>query len=344
MALPSLPIGDTGSTLALDARNLAALKQQAKAAPGESLRAAAGQFEALFMQMLLKSMRDALPQDGPFASETTRTYTAMFDQQVAQELAKKGVGIADLLVRQLTPRTAGTPAAGGKAARAAGTGAGEGAGAAFAGMRPRRVAAGVGVPVAAAADKAAAAATPSVAAAPTAPSLPERARAFLERMRPQAEAAAQAAGIPVTFLLAQAALETGWGRHQPRAADGTASHNLFGIKAGSGWQGSRTLAATTEFVAGRATTAVESFRAYGSYGEAFEDFTRLIRGSPRYAGVLAATGDGNAYARQLQQAGYATDPRYAEKLGRLIEAVGRHLTGAPPQVAALPADKRSGAA
>ena len=344
MALPSLPIRDTGSPLALDARNLATLKQQAKAAPGESLRAAAGQFEALFMQMLLKSMRDALPQDGPFASETTRTYTAMFDQQVAQELAKKGVGIADLLVRQLTPRTAGTPAVDGKSARAAGTGAGEGAGAAFAGMLPPRAATRVEVPVAAPGSRAAAAAAPTTAATPSAPSLPERARDFLERMRPQAEAAAQAAGIPVTFLLAQAALETGWGRHQPRAADGTASHNLFGIKAGSGWQGSRTLAATTEFVAGRATTAMESFRSYGSYGEAFADFTRLIRGSPRYAGVMAATGDGNAYARQLQQAGYATDPRYAEKLGRLIEAVGRHLTGAPAQVAASPADKRSGAA
>jgi flagellar protein FlgJ len=343
MALPSLPIGDTGSALALDSRNLAALRQQAKAAPGESLRAAAGQFEALFMQMLLKSMRDALPQDGPFASETTRTYTAMFDQQVAQELAKKGVGIADLLVRQLTPRAAGAPAVDGKAARAAGTGAGEGAGAAFAGM-PRRAALRVDAPTPAMGDKAAPAAAPSAAPAPAAPSLPEKARAFLERMRPQAEAAAQAAGIPVTFLLAQAALETGWGRHQPRAADGSASHNLFGIKAGSGWQGSRTLAATTEFVAGRATTAMESFRAYGSYGEAFADFTRLIRGSPRYAGVLAATGDGNAYARQLQQAGYATDPRYAEKLGRMIEAVGRHLTGAPAQVAASPADKRSGAA
>ena len=343
MALPSLPIGDAGSALALDARNLAALKQQAKAAPGESLRAAAGQFEALFMQMLLKSMRDALPQDGPFASETTRTYTAMFDQQVAQELAKKGVGIADLLVRQLTPRTAGGPATDGKAARAAGTGAGEGAGAAFAGM-PRRAALRVDVPTPATGSKAAPAAAPSAPPAPAAPSLPEKARAFLERMRPQAEAAAQAAGIPVTFLLAQAALETGWGRHLPRAADGSASHNLFGIKAGSGWQGSRTIAATTEFVAGRATTAMGSFRAYGSYGEAFADFTRLIRGSPRYAGVLAATGDGNAYARQLQQAGYATDPRYAEKLGRMIEAVGRHLTGAPAQVAASPADKRSGAA
>jgi flagellar protein FlgJ len=163
-------------------------------------------------------------------------------------------------------------------------------------------------------------------------------------MRPQAEAAAQAAGIPVTFLLAQAALETGWGRHQPRTADGGTSHNLFGIKAGAGWQGSRTLAATTEYVAGRATTALEAFRSYNSYGEAFQDFTRLIRGSPRYAGVVAATGDGNAYARELQQAGYATDPRYAEKLGRMIETVSRHLAGPPAQVAAPAADKRSGAA
>ena len=335
MALPSLPIRDTGTPLALDARNLASLKQQAKAAPGESLRAVAGQFEALFMQMLLKSMREALPQDGPFASETTKTYTAMFDQQMAQQLAKKGVGIADLLVRQLTPSTAGGTAAAAGEARASAAGAGEGAGAAFAGTLQSRIASRTGTATSAPASTA----TPATAA-----SLPERARDFLERMRPHAEAAAQAAGIPVTFLLAQAALETGWGRHQPRAVDGATSHNLFGIKAGSSWKGASTVAATTEFVAGRAATTQESFRSYGSYGEAFRDFTRLIRGSPRYAGVMAATGDGNAYARELQQAGYATDPRYAEKLGRMIQVVGRHLAGPPAQVAALPADKRSGAA
>ena len=102
MALTNLATRDAAGALAMDSRGLAALRQQAKAAPGESLRAVAGQFEALFMQMLLKSMREALPQDGPFASETTKTYTAMFDQQMAQELAKKGVGIADMLVRQLS--------------------------------------------------------------------------------------------------------------------------------------------------------------------------------------------------------------------------------------------------
>jgi flagellar protein FlgJ len=194
---------------------------------------------------------------------------------------------------------------------------------------------------------AAAVPTPGAAAStalPAAASLPETARSFIERMRPQAEAAAQAAGIPVTFLLAQAALETGWGRHQPRAADGAASHNLFGIKAGTGWQGARTLAATTEYVAGKAVTAVEAFRSYGSYAEAFQDFTRLMRSSPRYSGVLSATGDGNAYAQKLQQAGYATDPRYGEKLARIIEAIGRFGTGAAAQVAAAGADKRNGVA
>ena len=335
MALSNLATRDAAGALAMDSRGLAALRQQAKAAPGESLRAVAGQFEALFMQMLLKSMREALPQDGPFASETTKTYTAMFDQQMAQELAKKGVGIADMLVKQLSPRTTEATAGAGKEARATGKGAGEGAGAAFAGIPPRSV------------MRAPAAAAPSAAASPAAPagaSLPETARNFIERMRPQAEAAAQAAGIPVTFLLAQAALETGWGRHQPRAADGATSHNLFGIKAGTGWQGARTLAATTEYVAGKAVTAVEAFRSYGSYAEAFQDFARLMRSSPRYSGVLSATGDGNAYAQKLQQAGYATDPRYAEKLARIIEAIGRLGTGGAAQVAAAGADKRNGVA
>jgi flagellar protein FlgJ len=254
---------------------------------------------------------------------------------MAQELAKKGVGIADMLVKQLSPRTTDAAATAGKEARAMGKGADEGAGAAFAGIPPRSV------------TRAPAAAAPSAAASPAAPagaSLPETARNFIERMRPQAEAAAQAAGIPVTFLLAQAALETGWGRHQPRAADGATSHNLFGIKAGTGWQGARTLAATTEYVAGKAVTAVEAFRSYGSYAEAFQDFARLMRSSPRYSGVLSATGDGNAYAQKLQQAGYATDPRYAEKLARIIEAIGRLGTGGAAQVAAAGADKRNGVA
>ncbi|MBK8687366.1 MAG: flagellar assembly peptidoglycan hydrolase FlgJ [Betaproteobacteria bacterium] len=336
MALHNLVPGDASRTMALDARGLSALKQQAKAAPGEALRAAAGQFEALFMQMLLKSMRDALPQEGPFASETTRTYTAMFDQQMAQQLAKKGVGIADMLVRQLSSRTAAPAATDGQTGPAPATGAGGGAGAVASGLPAR-------APSRAAAAAAVTPAAPPAAAAASG-GLPASARAFLEKMRPHAEAAAQAAGIPAAFLLAQAALETGWGRHQPQAADGASSHNLFGIKAGSGWQGAKAVAATTEYVAGKAVTALETFRAYGSYTEAFQDFARLIRSSPRYAGVMAATGDAGAYAQKLQQSGYATDPRYAEKLARIIETVARHTSAGLPQVVGNAADKRYGAA
>jgi flagellar protein FlgJ len=327
---------DAASAVAMDTRGLAGLRQQAKTAPDTALRAAAGQFEALFMQMLLKSMRDALPQDGPFASETTKTYTAMFDQQMAQVLARKGVGIADLLVKQLSGRT-GTESGGvGIAAPAKASPGGAAVGAAAAPApapaAPRLAATPAG--------GATGALSPTMPAPPG--GLPESARGFIEKMRPHAEAAAQAAGIPVAFLLAQAALETGWGRHQPRAADGAASHNLFGIKAGASWQGGKALAATTEYVAGKATTALESFRAYASYAESFQDFARLMRGSARYAGVLTATGDGSAYAQRLQQAGYATDPRYAEKLTRIIEAVGRYAARGPAQVVLERADNRSG--
>lgn len=332
MALQNLAASDVSGNLAADARALAGLKAQSQTAPGEALRAAAGQFEALFMQMLLKSMRDALPQDGPFASETTRTYTAMFDQQIAQQLAKKGIGIADVLVKQLSPRT-GTPAATTATATGRKAAVSPGVGSAM-GTSPAASAAPAGSP-----------ATPATTAARTAGAgLPETARAFLEKMRPHAEAAAKAAGIPASYLLAQAALETGWGRHQPKAADGSTSHNLFGIKAGSAWQGTRTVAATTEYVAGRAVRALESFRSYASYGEAFQDFARLLRGNGRYAGALANTGNAEAYAQSLQQAGYATDPRYADKLTRIIDAVTRHTAAAVPQVAAAAADKPSGSA
>ena len=331
MGLQNIVARDASSTMALDARALSGLKQQAKAAPDEALRGAAGQFEALFLQMLLKTMRDALPQDGPFASETTKTYTAMFDQQMAQQLAKKGVGVADLLVKQLSPRTTPVPTA---TATTSVTGA----------PVPARTP-GITKPAtteaAGATDKlASTAARIAVGAA----SLTETARAFIEKMRPHAEAVAQAAGIPASFLLAQAALETGWGRHQPRSADGVSSNNLFGIKAGGSWTGAKAVAATTEYVAGKAVTALESFRAYGSHTEAFQDFARLIRGNPRYAGVVANTGDAAAYARSLQQAGYATDPRYAEKLTRTIEAVARHAAGGGAQVPTAAAVKRNGSA
>jgi flagellar protein FlgJ len=175
--------------------------------------------------------------------------------------------------------------------------------------------------------------------------MPANVRAFVEKMRPHAEAAARVVGVPADLLLAQAGLETGWGRSQPKAADGAASHNLFGIKAGRSWDGAVAVASTTEYVAGAFVRTVEKFRSYGSYTEAFQDFGRLITGNARYAGAVARTGDPVAYAKSLQQGGYATDPHYAEKLVRAIRLVAGQA-GAPPsaQVMAQPAVNPTGAA
>jgi flagellar protein FlgJ len=153
-------------------------------------------------------------------------------------------------------------------------------------------------------------------------------QAFIERLRPHAEAAAKTLGIPAHLLLAQAGLETGWGRSQPRNADGSVSHNLFGIKSTKRWSGASVAAATTEFVQGAAVRTVERFRAYGSYADSFLDAAKLLRGN-RYAEALANAQDAGAYAMSLQRAGYATDPQYADKLTRAIRMVSQHLAATP---------------
>jgi flagellar protein FlgJ len=174
--------------------------------------------------------------------------------------------------------------------------------------------------------------------------VPANVRAFVEKMRPYAEAAAKAVGVPADLLLAQAGLETGWGRSQPKAADGSASHNLFGIKAGRSWNGAVSVASTTEYVAGALVRTVDKFRSYGSYTEAFQDFGRLLTSSGRYATAVAGSGDPVAYAKGLQRGGYASDPQYAHKLLRAIKLVSAHgvqVAQAPAQVIAQGAVNRS---
>ncbi|MEI7447682.1 MAG: flagellar assembly peptidoglycan hydrolase FlgJ, partial [Burkholderiales bacterium] len=148
-------------------------------------------------------------------------------------------------------------------------------------------------------------------------------RAFVDRMWGAAEQAERATGVPAGFIVGQAALESGWGRQEIRHADGRPAHNLFGIKAGAGWKGATVDATTTEWVDGRPVKSVERFRAYGSYEEAFGDWARLMAQNPRYAAVLQAGGSIEGFARNLQKAGYATDPDYASKLTRTItQALG----------------------
>jgi flagellar protein FlgJ len=263
--------------LAIDAQGLAALKRDAKQAPQQSAKAAASQFEALFMNMLLKSMRESLPGSDPLASESTKTFTGMLDSQLSQKLADKGMGLAEMIVKHLERARSTLGAVGGASQSAPGT--------------------------------------PAAPAAATSAGP----QGFVARMRGHAEDAARALGVPAHFIVGQAALETGWGRREIKGADGTNSHNLFGIKAGGNWNGKTVDVTTTEYINGAPRVLVDRFRAYDSYAEAFRDYARLIGGNARYAGAAQAGADASRFARGLAAGGYATDPRYAEKLTQVIQ-------------------------
>lgn len=290
---------DINARLAIDVNALAQTRAQARQDPQAALKDAARQFEAVFLQMVLKSMRDATPQDGLFDNEQSRLFQSMLDQQLSQTLSASGTtGLARLIEQQLgRGLSAGAPSAEPAPATALP------AAPAPTGMPP---------------------AMPSASARPADPSPAERtaaasapAREFVDRLWSHADEASRATGIPAHFMIAQAALETGWGRAELRHADGTPTYNLFGIKAGRNWQGAVAEASTTEYVNGVAQKTVQRFRAYDSYSEAFRDYASLLGASPRYAAVLNAQ-DAAGFARGLQQAGYATDPMYAAKLERII--------------------------
>lgn len=281
---------DVSNGFALDAHSLDALRLQAKQNPQQALKGAAQQFEAVFLQTLLKSMRDATPQDGPMDSDQTRLFTSMLDQQLTQTLAAKGIGLADVMLRQLTRNQAAAAGAVATPQQA----------------EPNAPAAGAsGAPGPTAAGGSAAEANAS--------------QSFLLRMKDDALQASSATGIPARFLLGHAALESGWGKHEIRAADGSQSFNLFGIKAGRSWKGPTVDAMTTEYVQGTPRKVVQKFRAYGSYAEAFQDYASLMQGSARYAAVLKQS-DSAGFAQGLQRAGYATDPLYAVKLTRILNS------------------------
>ncbi|MEO4048343.1 flagellar assembly peptidoglycan hydrolase FlgJ [Pseudomonas sp. CAU 1711] len=137
---------------------------------------------------------------------------------------------------------------------------------------------------------------------------------FVATMLPLAEEAAQKIGVDARYLVAQAALETGWGKSIIRQSDGSSSHNLFGIKAHGGWQGQAARVLTTEYKGGAAVKEAASFRAYDSYRQSFNDYVNFLQGNGRYQEALAATDNPESFVRELQEAGYATDPQYARKI------------------------------
>ncbi|GAA5183908.1 flagellar assembly peptidoglycan hydrolase FlgJ [Niveibacterium umoris] len=283
----AVPIQDS----IFDTRRLGELKRLSGERSPEALKAVAQQFEALFMQLVIKQMRQSASfGDAPFDGETAQFYRGMADQQLALNLSKKGgLGLAKAIERQLgasmglqaepstdipaPPRTAPLPGHAAKSAAAA-----------SAGQNP-----------------------------------PDNGNAasFIDRIWNHAKQAAQSLGVPTQFIVGHAALETGWGKSEIARPDGSPSYNLFNVKAGSDWKGDTVEASTIEYIGGVATRRTERFRAYASYDDAFRDYARLIGANPRYAQV-AGQSDAAGFARALSRGGYATDPMYADKLTRII--------------------------
>jgi len=324
---------------------LTRLKAAARMDKRASTSTVARQFETLFTQMMLKSMRSASLGSGILDSEQSKQYRDLADSQLAMSLSTRGngLGIAKMLERQLLGHdvkdAASTPPAlnplpqrpaamqkldGVDASTTTQPSISDDAKTLRNGLHPVWHAALTAI------DGASNGTVDRISKA-----LPANATEFVKTMLPAAEAAAEKLGVSVRAVLAHAALETGWGKHMPRAANGTSSNNLFGIKAGSSWDGAKARVSTTEYENGVAVRRVDSFRAYDSPTAAFNDYADLIAGNPRYASALGHGDNVKGFAAALQRGGYATDPSYASKLA--------HIADSAPMRAALAGLKSSAA-
>lgn len=307
---------DAAQGLAIDGRTLDGLRP---AAPGdrEAIRQVARQFEALFMQQILKSMRDATMKSGMFDGPGTDVFNGMLDSQLATKATGRPGGLSAMIERQLLgdPDSVGHPRAASRALSAEQP------------FQPQPVRRewSAGVEGVSLADLAEAKRRMLTEKAPVGRLGPVQA-AFVEQMWPHARAAQRKTGIPAAWVVAQAALESGWGRRDIRDAEGRPSHNLFGIKAGGSWSGRTVASLTTEYEDGVARKSVEQFRRYDSYAEAFADWASLMAANPRYRKVMQAR-SAQEFAQGLAQGGYATDPAYGEKLLRTIGSMSRSVDG-----------------
>lgn len=288
-----------------DFSGLAKLKAQARADQETATEEVAQQFEALFIQMMLKRMRAASFGGGLLDSQQSLFYRDLYDQQLASHLsARGGMGLADTIERQLGGND-GLEAAAGKVAASpplapSGT----------PNVRPG------GDPAAPTIRNL----TPSDAAnAVSGTGTLNGPRDFVRALWPAAQRAARDIGVDPAALLAQAALETGWGKHVMRHGDGRSSHNLFGIKADHRWDGDRVRKTTLEYKDGVALQTRADFRAYDSYAQAFGDYVDFVKSNPRYRHAIAVAGDAPSYFTELQKAGYATDPAYAQKISGILQ-------------------------
>lgn len=312
----------TNANFYADFKSLAALKLDAKTDQQKALRAAAQEFESLFTTMMLKSMRAATSSiGGTDNSSEMDLYQGMFDQQIATQMSKgKGLGLADMLVQQLT--RSGLVKGGAEAEGRSAEQPSSASGLQRSAVSPQ--------PLSSSSDL-----------QPTAYSLPPNSSSpsdFVQALWPHAQAAAQQLGVDPATLVAHAALETGWGKHVPCNADGSSSFNLFGIKASGGWNGQSVGAKTVEFDQGVAVKRVERFKSYDSAAECFADYASLLSNSSRFSGSRNAGSNAGQFAQALQQGGYATDPHYAAKLKAVAHSVMSIVSNNAAQAASTRAD------
>ena len=333
---------------ALEMQGLQRLKHTAQQNPSGSAEEAAKQFEAIFIQMMVDSMREAVPTTGLMDNKQSEMFREMLDKQWSQTMAERGIGLADKLVDELERRgqiseqadtaqasdndesslIAGIPRGTPQVLSNAIPPEVEPREASSAATTDRNSGSFLGG-ILAGSNERAALGSSGLSEPNESPSdnKPAHVQNFLDRLEAPARSASRATDVPAELILAQAALETGWGRYEIPRGDGGNSYNVFGIKAGSQWQGETTRVTTEEVSDGERETVLDDFRVYGSFQEAFTDYARLIGDSPRYSGVSAARDPADA-ARALQAGGYATDPAYAEKLIGVMQTMGPLPPGA----------------
>lgn len=323
-------ISDTDvASVYTDFHGLMRLKAEAGNQTPEAKRETARQFEAMFVQMMLKSMREATPGDGLFDSDQVGFYRDLYDRQLAMELVKgRGLGIADMLAAQMDGQPAAAhpaPAQLHNPARAAEPPPFAGKDATARPLLPSDpvtplVSLQTATPPRPLIDLqdtgAQAGSRPAAGEQDWRPDSPAD---FVRDLWQHARQGAAVLGVNPEVLVAQAALESGWGRQVIRFADGRNSFNLFGIKADPGWQGERVTVRTLEYEDGVATRQRASFRAYDSIGAAVAGYVDFIRNNPRYRQALERAADPEAYLHGLKDAGYATDPHYVDKIRSILK-------------------------
>ncbi|WP_018873725.1 flagellar assembly peptidoglycan hydrolase FlgJ [Thioalkalivibrio sp. ALJ16] len=331
------------AAMASDPAGLQDLARGARSGDQKALEAVAREFEAMLIGQMLKQMRDASLGDGLFDNEQTNMYLEMQDQEVARVMSQgEGIGLRDALMRQLSAQQPADPEALNDPDRQAAL------------ELPRRrseldtlralqgdaepqlqpVGPQRPEPITEPSSRSGAVQQAPIAWPPQGPA------EFVRTLEPLARDAAAELGVEPGILLAQSALETGWGRHVPSRVDGQPSFNLFGIKADSRWDGDHVSVGTLEFRDGVAQREQARFRAYADPSESFADYVDFIRSNPRYHRALQA-GDDSQYIRELQAAGYATDPAYADKVLRVRDQLAAHQGSGSTQVAADAAVTRS---